>query len=157
MKAHLQKHPKSEFKRVLGMGTGSIGQIPMVKYEFNAECDIRLCERSLDDHVFYEVVLCYENIFRFWFYLLGSPHEASNFSFSYSVKNKNGEKFTYTGPVHSLDENFYEIIDSNSLFKIEANVVERFLNDQNELEVSRTIRNLKQEANDEEPGTFGDN
>ena len=155
VKGHLQKFHKNDFKRVLK--AGRIGQIPMDNFEFDFDCEIGLCERSLDDHVFYEVVFCHENTFRFWFYLLGSPDEARNFSFSYSVKNKNGEKFMYTGPVHALDENFYEIVDSNSLFKIEANVVDRFLNGQNELEIRRIIRNVKETAEDDEkPGISGD-
>ena len=58
-----------------------------------------------------------------WVCLLGSSDEAKNFSCKYSMKNEIGEKFTYTGPVHTVDKNCEDIVTSGSLLGIGIDAV----------------------------------
>ena len=83
-----------------------------------------------------------------WICLLGSSDEAKNFSCSYSMKNEIGEKFTYTGPVHTIDKNYEDIVNSGSLLGIRIDAVKRSLNEEKNLEFEINIRNLKEEVKD---------
>ena len=86
-----------------------------------------------------------------WICLLGSSDEAKNFSCSYSMKNEIGEKFTYTGPVHTIDKNYENIVNSGSLLGIRIDAVKRsFMNKEKQLKFEITIRNLKEEVKDED-------
>merc|ERR1719273_1149671 len=85
-----------------------------------------------------------------WICLLGSSDEAKNFSCSYSMKNEIGEKFTYTGPVHTVDKNYEDIVTSGSLLGIRIDAVKRSLNEEKELDFEIIIRNLKEEVKDED-------
>ena len=84
-----------------------------------------------------------------WICLLGSSDEAKKFSVTYSMKNKLGENFIYTGSVLTLDKNHEAIITSGSLLGIGIDAVKRSLDEGNQLEFEITIRNLKEEAKDE--------
>ena len=85
-----------------------------------------------------------------WICLLGSSDETKNFSCTYSMKNKFGENFIYTGPVHTLDKNYEAIITSGSLLGIGIDAVKRSLDEGKEFKLEITIRNLKEEAKDED-------
>ena len=86
-----------------------------------------------------------------WIRLLGSSDEAKKYSCTYSIKSKIGnEKFIYSGPVHTLDKDHYDIIASGSLLMIGVDAVKRSLNDEKKLQVEITIRNLKEEAKDDD-------
>ena len=80
-----------------------------------------------------------------WLVFMGSSDEARNYSYTCSISNQIGQKFIYSGPVHTLDDNFDDIIASGSLM-IGVSAAKRSLNDQKQLEVEITIRNLKEEA-----------
>ena len=84
-----------------------------------------------------------------WICLLGSSDEAKKFKVSYSMKNKIGENFIYTGPVHTLDKRYDDVITSGSLLGIRIDAVKRSLNEEKQFEFEITIRNLKEEAKDE--------
>ena len=86
----------------------------------------------------------------FWICLLGSADEAKKYSCSYSITNEIGEKFLYDspGPVLTIDAGKDDIIASGSLLTIGLQAAHRLLNDQKQLEVVITIRNLKEEAKD---------
>ena len=81
-----------------------------------------------------------------------------NFTCSYSVKTSE-LKLDYTGPVHTLDKCRDEIVSSGLCFTLAKNTVKRSLVEKREpLEVWITIRNLKEEAKDdnEESGISDD-
>ena len=83
-----------------------------------------------------------------WIRLLGSSDEAKKFSCAFSITNEIGEKFNYSGPVHTLDTQPKDVIASGSLFIMKVNAVKRSLNEGKELAVEFTIRNLKEEVKD---------
>ena len=74
----------------------------------------------------------------------------------YSSLCKDGEKFTYTGKIHTLDEEAADIIDSESCFRIGKNVVKRSLNEEKKLEFEFTIKNLNEEAKDDKKSVLSD-
>ena len=87
----------------------------------------------------------------FWLNLLGSSDEAKKYACTSSIKNKNGiEKFIYCGLVHTLDKGYEDIISSGSLLTIGVDAAKSSLNDKKNLEVEITIRNLKEEAKDDD-------
>ena len=87
----------------------------------------------------------------FWLVLLGSSDEAKKYSCTNSIKNNIGDmKFTYSGPVHTLDKGYEDIIASGSLLSIGIDAAKRSLNDKKQLEVEIAIRNLKEEAKDDD-------
>ena len=78
----------------------------------------------------------------FWVYLLGSPNEAKNFSFTLIFYGS--ALMTYAGPVVSIDETFDNIYDSASCFsfdEIEFDV--QFQQEDGKYEYSLTIRKDK--------------
>ena len=85
----------------------------------------------------------------FWATFMGSPDEAENYSSSISIGNKIG-KFCFTGKVHTIDEGADDIIASGLLLSIGINAAKRLLNEEKKLKVEFTIRNLKEEAKDED-------
>ena len=87
----------------------------------------------------------------FWLNLLGSSDEAKKYACTSSIKNENGiEKFIYCGLVHTLDKGYKDIISSGALLTIGVDAAKRSLNDEKNLEVEITIRNLKEEAKDDD-------
>ena len=85
-----------------------------------------------------------------WVCLLGSSDAAKSFSCKYSMKNEIGEKFTYTGPVHTVDKKCEDIVTSGSLLGIGIDAARRSRNKEKQLEFEITIKNLKEEAKDED-------
>ena len=85
-----------------------------------------------------------------WIVFMGSSDEAKNYSYTCSISNDIGQKFLYSGPVHTLDDNSDDIIASGALLTIGFSAAKRSLNYLNQLEVEITIRNLKEEAKDDD-------
>ena len=112
---------------------------------------------STDGDVFYDVGYMVGNAFYYVIYFFGSPEEAKGFSCTISVTNKDGKKFTYTGKVHTFDENKEDIMASESCLKIGKDVVNRSLDLKNELCVVFSIRDLEEEAKDDEESGVSDN
>ena len=81
--------------------------------------------------------------FNFMIVFYGSPKSAKRFSCTCSLENKDGEKFSYTGKIHTLDEKKDEIIASDSLFKIGKNAVMRSLDEESDFEITFTISEEK--------------
>merc|ERR1712080_758217 len=96
-----------------------------------------------DGDLFFQADYSAKYAFNFVIYFFGSPDEAKEFSCTISVANKDGEKFTYTGKVHTLDEKVDDIIASASCFMIHNNVVKRSLDEEKKMYVEFSIRNLK--------------
>ena len=85
-----------------------------------------------------------------WLVFMGSSDEARNYSYTCSISNQVGQKFIYSGPVHTLDDNSDDIIASGALLTIGVSAAKRSMTDIKQLEVEITIRNLKEEAKDDD-------
>ena len=89
-----------------------------------------------------------------WLRLFGSSDEAKKYCCTYSIKHEIGnEKFSYSGPVHTLDKGFQDIITSGSLLSIGVDAAKRSadaLDDKKNLKFEITIRNLKEDAKDDD-------
>ena len=85
-----------------------------------------------------------------WIVFFGSSNEAMNYSYTSSVTSNRGEKFVFSGPVATVDSRFEDVIASGSLLSIGIDAVKRSLNLEKQLEVEITIRNLKEEAKDDD-------
>ena len=105
---------------------------------------------SADGAVFFDGGKVVDQTLHFWIYFLGSSYEAKNFSCTMEVKNKNGEKFTYTGPVHTLDKRYSDIIAEKSCFTLGTDPVKRSRNGEDDVVIEITIRNLEEEPKDED-------
>ena len=79
-----------------------------------------------------------------WMYLAGYPEEAKNFVFHVSLKNDSDEEMTYTGHVRSIFETKRTIIDNGDAFYISEKELKKFP------EIHFTVRNLKEEAKDDD-------
>merc|ERR1711874_154561 len=88
--------------------------------------------------------------FHYMIYFYGSPDVAKKFLCTISITNEEGEKFTYTGKIHTLDEKKEDIMASESCLKIGNDVVKRSLDEEKKLHLEFTIRNLKEEAKDDD-------
>jgi hypothetical protein len=87
----------------------------------------------------------------FWLQLLGSSDETKKYLCTNLIKNEIGnEKFIYSGLVHTLDKGYEDIIASGSLLSIGVDAAKRSMGDKKSFEVEITIRNLKEEANDDD-------
>ena len=88
--------------------------------------------------------------FCIWVILMGSSDEAKRYTSTISVTSKIGEKFNFSGPVHTVDEGADDIITSGSLLTFGVNAAKRSLNEEKQLDFNITIRNLKEEAKDDD-------
>ena len=87
----------------------------------------------------------------FWIFFFGSSDEARRYSCRYSVTSKIWEKFNFDGPIHTIDKEFMDIIDSGSLLMIGVNAAKRSISvDNKQLAMEITTKNLKGEAKDDD-------
>ena len=105
---------------------------------------------SPDGDVFFDAGYFANNALHYVIYIFGCPDEAKKFSATISISNKDGEKFIYMGRPHTLDKKREDIIASESCFKIGIDVVKRSLDEEKDLNVEYTIRNLKKEDIEDE-------
>jgi len=101
---------------------------------------------------FFEVGIIRNNFIYKWIYVLALPDEAKNYYFHAYMKNANGENvLTYYGQVLSMVETHEEVIENQNCFIIGAKNVKKFVKEgTNQVDFSLKIRNLKDEAKDEE-------
>ena len=87
----------------------------------------------------------------FWLYFYGNPTEAEHFEYSLSLKSKD-TKISFKGKVIPLDKNKEEILKDQPTFVISKNVMLSMMKslDTENLPISLRIRNLKEEAKDDE-------
>ena len=153
---HVNTFHENTYSRVpknVGRGKMSLNApFGLVKFDFINKTKYAWMPAKIhiNDYVFYDVGYFKNNTFHFWTYFIGSQDEAQKFSCAYSVKNTIGETFLYGGPVHTLDEEKDDIISSGSCFAIPKNAVKRSLIEEGRIEPSITIRNLKEEAKDDD-------
>ena len=92
------------------------------------------------DVFFFEAKMSNDSIY-FWVNYFGSSDDAKNFTVNFSVDNTNFfESFIYNGPVHTLDEDPFEIVARQNCFSIKREVVLRCLRNKR-LTIKITIEN----------------
>ena len=110
------------------------------------DCFFPLVKTSVTNRMF---LLCSKTdslIHYQWVYLLGSPNEAKHFS--YTLKFNGLDTITFQGRVASIDESFDTI--SGKCFSIaHKSFKAQIVNEDRKYEYSLIIRNLKEEAKDE--------
>jgi hypothetical protein len=85
---------------------------------------------------------------RFWIYLVGSSVEAKKFSYTLSITDKTGEqKYIFHGKVFTLDK---DDPVKGSVFMIGAENAKEIYDEKSKFDVNVTIRNLKEEAKDDD-------
>ena len=85
---------------------------------------------------------------RFSIYLLGSAVQAKNYSYCLSMTDKAGEqRFDFQGKVFTLDKG--DPVEG-SVFIIETKAAKEFCDEKSKFDVNITIRNLKEEAKDDD-------
>ena len=92
------------------------------------------------------------NLIYKWIYVLALPDEAKNYYFHAYVKNADGENvLTYYNQVLSMVESHEKVIENQNCFIIGAKNVKKFVKEgTNQVDFSVKIRNLKDEAKDED-------
>ena len=101
---------------------------------------------------FFEVGILRNNLIYKWVYVLALPDEAKNYFFHAYVKNSNGENvLTYYDQVRSLVESHEEVIENENCFIIGVKQAKKFVKeDTKQVDFSMKIRNIKDEAKDED-------
>ena len=129
------KHPVSWNDDELALSGADCHDDP-VKFTFNNQTFL-LPEKAEDEVVY------------MWVYILGSPKDAKHFSFTLTFYGKNAE-LSFKGKVAAIDECFDTLSKAGKCIAIpHKTFVALFLDEENEFEYSLEIRNLKEEAKDE--------
>ena len=103
------------------------------------------------DKTFFEVGFVQNQVIYRWIYILGDPNEAKNFSYHLTIKNERGnQKLSYFGDVRSLNENYQTIIAASDAFEVNLTKAKKFVDDNSNWVVEYKIRNMKEEAKDED-------
>ena len=85
---------------------------------------------------------------RFWIYFAGSALESKNYSYILSITDKTGKpKHVFHGEVFTLDKNDPV---KGSVFLMETEAAKEICGENSKFDVNITIRNLKEEAMDED-------
>ena len=108
------------------------------------------------DRTFFEVGIIKDQLMLRWIYILGDPNVAKNFSYTVRVKKENIE-MSFSRKVKSLSEHYNDITKVKQAFVMPVD--EELLYDTNNIVFEYKIRNLKEEAKDEdvESGISDDN
>jgi len=101
---------------------------------------------------FFEVGIMRNNFIYKWIYVLALPDEAKNYYFHAYMKNANGENvLTYYDQVRSMVETHEKVIADGTCFSMAVQNAKRFVKEgTNQVDFSLKIRNLKDEAKDDE-------
>jgi len=103
---------------------------------------------SAFDFTFFEVGVITDQFVFKWIYILGDPDLAKNFC--YHVKVSNGAfKHTSDEPVQSVSEHYNDITKSFKAFFLPIARVKEFLDDDSQMVLEYQIRNMKEEAKDD--------
>merc|ERR1719447_1487798 len=78
---------------------------------------------------FYEVGVVQGQLMYRWVYILATTEEAKKYQFCGQMKNKKGEKISYTGRVRTLDENKLEILKEADTFLVSLSSTKKFANE----------------------------
>ena len=89
-------------------------------------------------------------VFRFWFYIIGSPAEARHYRYEMKFDKNRGKVIKFDGMVRSINEDYESFCESEDTFEMSFGMVKKYLNAMSQLEYTFKIRNLKEEAKDED-------
>ena len=103
-----------------------------------------------DRYDFFLVGTIVNRIMHFWVYIVGSPHEAKNYTCTLSVNGNDGNKYSYYGYVKPLDEGSADIIAKQALFTIGTEIAKNSSNENEEWQIVVVIHALKEEVKDKE-------
>ena len=67
-----------------------------------------------------------------------------------SITNESDDEFTYSGSVHTLDKSSDEMFSSGPMLLILLGTAKKSQNDNGEIEAEVIIKNLKEEAKDDD-------
>ena len=99
---------------------------------------------------FVNKVLSKDKLVRIWCYILGSPKEAEHFQYELKIKKEAGKETKFFGKVRSINEDYKSFLESDDTFEMSHGMVKKYLNEESNLEYTFNIRNLKEEAKDED-------
>ena len=113
---------------------------------------------SAFNFTFFEVGVITDQFMFRWIYILGDPDVAKNFDYHVKIKHGRFEQ-AFSGQVRSLSEHYNDITKSFKAFFVPIARVEEFLVADSKLVLEYQIRNMKDEAKDdnEESGISDDN
>ena len=84
-----------------------------------------------------------------WVYILGSPTEAKNFSYTLKLIGRKSE-LSFKGKVAAIDETYDTLFESGKCFAIPHKALKaQFVDEDNNYQYSLEIQNLKEEVKDE--------
>ena len=99
-------------------------------------------------------------IAHFWLYIMASPLQAKNYTYTLSITWANGSKFSsnFSNNAKVLDEDHEEIIEKQPVFMIGTETIKKIRNENKSFTIEVTIHDLKEEAKDdnEESGVEDD-
>ena len=110
--------------------------------------------------VFFLVGKVTNKIAHFWLYIMASPLQANNYTYTLSITGANGCKFNsnFSGCAKALDEGYEDIIEKQPVFMIGTETIKKIRNRNQNFTIEVTIHDLKEEAkdDDEESGVEDD-
>ena len=104
------------------------------------------------ERTFFDVSIIRNNTIYKWIYILALPDVAKNFQAQITVKNAMGETIIdYPEQVRSVVECHDSIIENENCFTLSVKKAKRYaMRDTNQVDYAVKIRNLKDEAKDED-------
>ena len=81
-----------------------------------------------------------------WISMLGTPSEAKGYDYQLTLRGPNGDKRSYTGQVHSLEENWKTIVKDADCFIYGAAIVKSFKNEAENHKMEVKIRRSRRQA-----------
>merc|ERR1712062_944302 len=102
------------------------------------------------DFTFFEVGIIYGHFMFRWIYIFADPDVAKNFHYQVIVKINGGEvEMAFNNQVRSLSEHYNDITKSFKAFFMPIAKVKEFLGDDSQMVLEYRIRNMKEEAKDD--------
>ena len=153
----LLNHMSTEEFRKYKM-TGSIGKMVATRWKHNNTRTGNSVFPSLELEVngigtFIIVARIYNEVFYHWIHFLGSSQEAKKFSYTFEYKNEEKTPHAsnvYSNQMVSIDDSFDKIIENGNCFGIPRKLFDKqFVLENGIFEYSVMIRNLKEEAKDD--------
>ena len=137
-----------------GIEVIELGKMPTIltqEFDFDGEKDFTIANTRFSgfDKTFFSAGIKRGNFVYMWIYFLGNPDEAKHFFCEFNFGTQRGQMLQYYGQVRSLEEKVGPIIDEQTAFVIGVPVLKRLLEDNDEVEYSLKIRNMKEECKDD--------
>ena len=107
---------------------------------------------DLESKVFFSVMKVQNDVFYHWISFVGSVSEAKNYAFDLEYTDEeSATSLRYTGQAISIDETAGSIVRNGKCLGISRALFEaKFIDDNRNFRYSLTIRNLKEEAKDDD-------